>query len=172
MSDLFGLIWVVFIVVALVNSGKKKNPKKQSGIPPLTAQPVAQQRQPRTVREREEEYTRRAQTATATPAPRQEQTRMPLEAMQPARTVAEPRVHTHLAPDCDQDGLSGSMDFISTEGVDPCHDDELPGRQAPRPTFPMMQERPGLALEWTGDALVKSVIMQEVLTRPCQRRRR
>ena len=171
MDGLFGLIWVVFIVVALVNSSKKKNQKKQSAVPPLTAQPintnagpVMQQPRPATVRD--------AEKWLNAPVTFEQTTAMPVQPPKPAPAVAAPRVHTHLAPDCDRDDPSGSMDFISTEGVDPCHDDDLPGRQTPRPAVPVLREQPGLTLEWTGDALVKSVIMQEVLTRPCQRRRR
>lgn len=169
MDGLFSLIWVVFIVVALVNtvSGKNRKKTRSSAVPPLTAQPmntpaqpVTQQPRPSTIREIEKWFNEppKAEPANVKPTP--------------APAVAAPRVHTHLAPDCDRDDPSGSMEFVSTEGVDPCHDDDLPSRLSPRPGFPMMREQPGLTLEWTGDALVKSVIMQEVLTRPCQRRRR
>ena len=126
-------------------------------MPPFTAQPMAEQARPRTPVE--------PPKATAQPP-------KPRQAMQPAPAVATPRVHTHLSLDCDKDDPSGSMDFISTEGIDPCHDDDLPSRPAPRPAVPVLREQPGLTLDWTSDALVKSVIMQEVLTRPCQRRRR
>lgn len=39
------------------------------------------------------------------------------------------------------------------------------------PAMPMPEEQPGLQLDWTGDNMVKAFIMQEVLTRPCQRKR-
>lgn len=171
MDGLFSLIWVIFIVVTLVNAAngknKKKQGQKQNPVPPLTAKPIAEQAKPADFRDIQKRFTEMAK-------PKAEQTRMPLETAKPAQPapVAAPRVHTHLAPDCDQDGPSGSMDFISTEGFDPCHDDDLPSRSEPRPSFPIMREQPGLTLEWTSDALVKSVIMQEVLTRPCQRKRR
>ena len=166
MDGLFSLIWVVFIVVTLTNAltGKnKKQQKKSTGIPPVTAKPITRPAQAKPFQDWIEDMTA-AQARQSAPQP---------ERPRPAPTAPmEPRVHTHLAPDCDIDGPSGSMDFASTEGYDPCHDDDLPARNTPRPDFPAPQERPGLALEWTSDALVKSVIMQEVLTRPCQRNRR
>ena len=174
MDGLFSLIWVVFIVVTLTNAltGKnKKNKSKPSGIPPVTAKPITKPLQERSFQDWMNDMTAEQ---TKQPAPTQpQQIRMELEAAPaPQSMPAAPRVHTHLSPDCDEDEPSGSMDFASTEGLDPCHDEELPDRRAPRPSFPAMQEQPGLALEWNGDALVRSVIMQEVLTRPCQRKRR
>ena len=165
MDGLFGIIWVLFIAITLSNAlsgkNKKAQKKKQTSIPPVTAKPVTQQPAPAKA---EEPIRRPIEKLFTEPAP--------AETAVPAQPVpAAPRVHTHLAPDCDIDGPSGSMDYVSTEGVDPCHDDDLPSRAAPRPGFTAPREQPGLALEWTGDALVKSVIMQEVLTRPCQRRR-
>lgn len=181
MDGLFSLIWVIFIVVAITNSITGKNKKKQqkrTGVPPFTAQPVNRPAKPADFRQfrelvaQEMQSAQQAQQKSAQP----EQTRMNVEDMMPSRPASQPvvapKVHTHLSMDCDQDDPSGSMDFVSTEGVDPCHDDELPGRSIPRSGVPVMQEQPGLALEWTSDALVRSVIMQEVLTRPSQRQRR
>ena len=171
MNGLFGLIWVAFIVVTLVNSINNKNnkgqPKRQGSIPPITAKPVSQPAKPAEARSFQDWMN---DVSAAQPAPIREE-QMRIEDTLPPQPIA-PRVHTHLSMDCDRDDPSGSMDFISTEGVDPCHDDDLPARNAPRPSYPAMQEHSGLALEWNGDALVRSVIMQEVLTRPCQRRRR
>ena len=168
MDGLFGLIWVVFIVVTLTNAitGKnKKNQKRSTSIPPVTAKPIIK---PAEKKSFQDWFDDMAASQTASPAAPQPQ---PVAAeAKPA--PMEPRVHTHLSMDCDIDEPSGSMDFTSTEGMDPCHDDEMPSRSMPRPSFPAMQEQPGLALEWNSDALVRSVIMQEVLTRPCQRKRR
>lgn len=170
MDGLFSLIWVIFIVVTLTNalSGKNKKGQKktQSDIPPVTAKPITKPAEARSFQDWFEEMSaaqEKEPPVPQPPKPRTEPEARPLP--------AAPKVHPHLALDCDDDGPSGSMDFTSTEGFDPCHDDELPNRSVPRPSFPVMQEQPGLALEWNGDALVRSVIMQEVLTRPCQRKR-
>lgn len=170
MDGLFGLIWVVFIVVTLTNAltGKnKKGQKKSTSIPPVTAKPLTKPAEARSFQDWFDDMTA-AQTKEQ-PAPQPQQMRM--EAKNRPEPAA-PKVHPHLAPDCDIDEPSGSMAFTSTEGSDPCHDDALPDRRVSRPSFPVQQEQPGLALEWNSDALVRSVIMQEVLTRPCQRKRR
>ena len=166
MDGLFGLIWVVFIVVTLTNAltGKnknKKNQRKSTGFPPVAAKPVTKPAEAKSFQDWFEDL-------TAAQAKPQEAPKAPEAKPAPI----EPRVHVHLAPDCDIDEPSGSMAFTSTEGSDPCHDDALPDRRVSRPSFPVQQEQPGLALEWNSDALVRSVIMQEVLTRPCQRKRR
>lgn len=178
MDGLFSLIWVVFIVVTLTNAltgkNKKKQKKREQGVPPFTAGPITQPLEKRSFQDWMNDVAA-AQTAqpVAPKQPKPQQTRMELEPVLPSQPApAAPRVHTHLSLDCDQDDPSGSMDFISTEGRDPCHDEELPNRGIPRPSFPAAQEQPGLALEWDSNALVRSVIMQEVLTRPCQRKRR
>lgn len=78
-----------------------------------------------------------------------------------------PRVHVtpHLP-----DMFAGSMNAVTGEGEDPCHEEQLsPGAAQ---TMPVMTERPGLALNFSGSEMVRAVIMQEVLTRPCNRRRR
>ena len=80
---------------------------------------------------------------------------------------AQPAVHVHLAPDCLTHDAPGSTGMISDEGKDPCHEEQLTSRlDAAEPT----QEAPGLQLDWNGESLVKAFIMQEVLTRPAQRR--
>lgn len=65
---------------------------------------------------------------------------------------------------------AGSMLADTHEGEDPCHEDQL--RAVPAPVLsPTPEERPGLTLDWNGENMVKAFVMQEVLTRPCQRRR-
>ncbi len=78
-----------------------------------------------------------------------------------------PRVHVtpHLP-----EMFAGSMDAKTGEGEDPCHEEQL-SPDVP-PLAPVMTERPGLALNFSGSEMVRAVIMQEVLTRPCNRRRR
>lgn len=168
MDGLFGIIWVVFIVITLTNaiSGKnnKNQKKRNSGVPPVTAKPITKPLEKKSFQDWFDDM-----NASQAKQPEPQRTSPVPEA--PFAPI-EPRVHTHLSMDCDLDEPSGSMDFVSTEGVDPCHDDELPSRGAPRSGAPAVQEQPGLALEWNSDALVRSVIMQEVLTRPCQRKRR
>lgn len=89
------------------------------------------------------------------------------ESAQPQVTVSEPTVHTHLTPDCETHDAPGSLGAVSNEGKDPCHAEQL---TALRNVHDEEEETPALTLDWTGESLVKSFIMQEVFTRPCQRR--
>lgn len=86
---------------------------------------------------------------------------------QPQFKVSEPTVHAHLDPDCETHDAPGSLGVSSSEGKDPCHEDQLTAR---RPVQDETETAPSLTLDWTGESLVKSFIMQEVLTRPAQRR--
>lgn len=79
-----------------------------------------------------------------------------------------PTVHPHIQPDCDTHDVPGSLGVTSMEGKDPCHEDELTlERTVATPAKP----ESGLQLEWSGENMVRAFIMQEVLTRPAQRRR-
>lgn len=78
--------------------------------------------------------------------------------------VMTPTVHTHVQPDCDTHDAPGSLGYASTEGKDPCHEEQLTHpRTMEEAAAP---EQGGLTFSWTGSDLVKAVVMQEVLTRP------
>ena len=147
MEELFGVVWVfIMIAVAVANSAKKKQKQQQPRMTVSTAQPAQPAAQP-------------ASMASMLP-PRPEGSDKPVR----------PTVHTHLELDCDTHDAPdiGSLGAVRTEGTDPCHDDLLPHRTA----APMAAEtHPGLALDWSGEAMVKAFVMQEVLTRPGDRRR-
>lgn len=86
--------------------------------------------------------------------------------------VIMPTVHTHVEPDCEEHDAptTGSLNFVSTEGKDPCHEDELTlvhePIEAPAPA------PASLTFDWSGENLVKAFVMQEVLQRPSMRNRR
>lgn len=80
-----------------------------------------------------------------------------------------PTVHPHLEPDCDTHDAPGSLGVTSTEGKDPCHEAQL---THPRTTDDSVQEASGLTFDWSGENMVRAFVMQEVLTRPCQRQAR
>lgn len=88
-------------------------------------------------------------------------------------TPMQPRIS--VTPETD-DLFAGSMHAASTEGEDPCH--TLPARKnaprddAPAPTTPTHVETPGIALDFSEASMVKAFVMQEILTRPCERHRR
>ena len=93
----------------------------------------------------------------------------PLVSSAASTGVAQPQVHTHLAPDCETHDKTGSLNFVSSEGKDPCHEDQL---THPRTDPELAAATSGISFDWSGETLVKAFIMQEVLTRPAQRRAR
>ena len=72
-------------------------------------------------------------------------------------------------PDHDDSVFTGSLGPVSTEGFDPCHDDQLHGLepvcQPGREFSPVPQETSGLPLGWTPNDMVKGIVMSEILNR-------
>ena len=167
--DLFWVLIVVGLIVRTVGNSRKK--KEQ----------LARQ-QHQAMKDAFDQQAAKPSGAPRTepkPAPKPVPVARPAEMLpplrqEPAREAIAPRVHVHTAPACPVDDDTGSLHYHSTEGVDPCHEEQLPSMHAPRlePITPPVTEKPGLTLEWTGESMVKAFIMQEVLTRPCERRGR
>ena len=87
--------------------------------------------------------------------------------------AAKPKVHEHLAAECDLDAeLQGSIGYDSPEGRDKCHEAELFPAHEKRPETPHEEVKSGLKLDFSPNAMVQAMVMQEVLTRPCERRKR
>ncbi|MDD6050682.1 MAG: hypothetical protein PUC00_05360 [Clostridiales bacterium] len=86
----------------------------------------------------------------------------------PGQVIA-PTVHPHVEPDCDTHDMPGSLGETSEEGKDPCHDEQL---IHPRQAVEVPAEETAQPFQWSGSNMMKAVIMQEVLNRPCQRRAR
>lgn len=87
----------------------------------------------------------------------------------PLNQAMTPTVHAHVDPGhCETHDAPGSLGGVSTEGIDPCHEEQLGARRS----AVTVTERPGLALDLSGQALTQAFIMQEVLTRPAARRPR
>ncbi len=162
MEDLMGIvIAVIAMIVSATNASKKKKQQAQSvqtkkaGHPYTAARPTAPM-----------ESATMGQTG---PAAKTE----PVYMMGQAGTdyvPAKVSVHAHTEPDCEEhDAPGGSLKFASQEGKDPCHEEQM----APRDSFRKEEEEEtALELEWSGENMVKAFIMQEVLTRPSQRRAR
>ena len=93
----------------------------------------------------------------------------PMEAAAPQQVIA-PTVHAHVQPDCDtHDAPNGSLGVTTSEGKDPCHEPQLThARSTPETT----EVEGGLTFDWSGQNMVKAFVMQEILTRPCQRQAR
>ncbi len=167
MDSFIWLILLVWGITALFgkNGKNKKDAARSPYAPPVVKKPAIPVVKPAIP------VTQAAKPAD--PAPMRTQKTVPVLQRPEERPSIAPRVHTHVAPGGPAHDVQGSMEFKSTEGVDFCHEDMLPDVEQERPDFSLPEdERPGLNLQWTGDAMVKSFIMSEVLTRPCQRRRR
>jgi len=154
-EDLFSAVIVIIGVIASIVSSVNKNKKKQQAAKTPYASPILSSADPKPAA-----------------APRAEQVSM--SSMLPPREeppqVAQPTVHTHLEPDCEEHDAVGSMNIQSPEGKDPCHEEQLTLERRP---IALAEESPaGLTFDWSGDAMVKAFVMQEVLTRPSQRRAR
>lgn len=171
MEDLFGLIVWIVIIAASISSKKKKQAKKQAKRP----EPNPWEEMLKHAPGQTGQIIRQAmESAASKPAPAQPaQVSMPLPtaAQAPAGTFAPlaPTVHTHLEPDCEVHDAPGSLGYVSTEGVDSCHEEQFKPR---RELMPQRTEQPGIQLKLDSDSLVQAFIMQEVLTRPCDRRPR
>ncbi len=156
MEDLMpAIIIIVSTVIGIISSSKKEQEKK-----------AAEARRAEAARARVENA-RKAQQA---PAPAQPVAMMPTMPTAAApHQVATPKVHVHLDPAIVSHDMSGSMASPHTEGVDPCHEEQM----HPRTTLPDAPEPvSGISLEWSGENMVKAFVMQELLKRPQERRAR
>lgn len=102
---------------------------------------------------------------------RKDSAAMPEES--PSRPAApEPAPREPLRPTIavslpDDSFYQGSLNAVTGEGVDPCHDDQL------RPLTDSVRAEqeappaaaPGLALSWTGEDIVRGFVMSEILKR-------
>jgi len=60
----------------------------------------------------------------------------------------------------------GSLNAVTGEGYDPCHDEQLEPLTAAEAAVPAAaSEVPGLQLEWNGSEIVKGLVMSEILKR-------
>lgn len=157
MEELFSLGVLIVIFIANAISISAKQSKKAAAEEQRKAAAAAR------IKAAQQKMAAESAAAKASPAP---------EAAPEPLQVITPTVHAHVEPDCEEHDAptSGSLNFVSTEGKDPCHADELTlvrqPEEAPAP------ERPGLTLDWSGESLMKAFVMQEVLQRPGTRKRR
>ena len=152
-SSYLALIIIVIVINALKSAQKKKEAEEARRMP--TAKPQQPKQSAPKVH---------SQPIVPTPAP------MPAHAHTTVH-AAKPKVHEHLAAECDLDAeLQGSIGYDSPEGRDKCHEDELFPAHEKRPEAPHEEVRSGL--DFSPNAMVQAMVMQEVLTRPCERRKR
>ena len=157
MEDAFSFIIVIIGVVASIASAIKKNRNSKAAAKPHWPS-VADQPQPA---EKKEPHPYAPAQPTVLP---------PLETAVPQQVIA-PTVHTHVQPDCDtHDAPNGSLGVTTSEGKDPCHEPQL--THARSVLEHATEVEGGLTFDWSGQNMVKAFVMQEILTRPCQRQAR
>ena len=92
------------------------------------------------------------------------------QAQAPVREPARPAVMqpTITVTEHDDSIYQGSLNAVTGEGYDPCHDSQLaPLTLAETETAVPAAETqaPGLQLGWTGSEIVRGFVMSEILTR-------
>ena len=185
-EDLLGFLFVIIAIVGSIKKNQKK--KQQAQARKAVRQELASKKQNRAPYSMEslqawfEEETKEKQPAAsvgpavaASTGSIQEITHEGLHPCEvhegaPAQ-VAQPRIQARVQVTEKPKVMLGSMGVDSHEGIHPCdeHEDDL--LQSEKPLMPIPVEKPGIQLDWTGENMVKAFIMQEVLTRPAQRRR-
>lgn len=184
MEDMMGLLILIAIVASIVQSqNKKKKQTKQTVSMDAYASGTQKDRE-KAVHDAKhrQEYRQKLEARRDELRAQKRQGEAPHEphpmvaptvASQAMGPQVQPRMH--VTPHT-EDMFAGSMNANTGEGEDPCHEDDLapavnPCELSPRQVQPAPATS-GLNLTWTGDAMVKAVVMQEILTRPCQRARR
>ena len=83
---------------------------------------------------------------------------------EPARpTVMQPSI---TFTEHDDSVYQGSMNAVTGEGYDPCHDEQLAPLTAAESTIVAeTPAEPGLQLSWAGSDVVRGIVMSEILTR-------
>ena len=105
------------------------------------------------------------QKQSGTKAPEQQpETNSTYVAHEPARpTVLQPTI---TFTEHDDSVYRGSMNAVTGEGYDPCHDEQLTSlTQAETVPVPTAEAAPGLQLSFTGSEVVRGFVMSEILTR-------
>ena len=57
------------------------------------------------------------------------------------------------------------MNAVTGEGYDPCHEEQLSSLTLSETVEPVPVTTPGLQLHWTGDEIVRGLVISEILKR-------
>lgn len=96
------------------------------------------------------------------PAAEPQKTAAPSAPAEPARpTVMQPTI---TVTEHDDSVYMGSLNAVTGEGYDPCHEEQL-SAVTYESAAPAETAVPGLQLSWTGNEIVRGVVMSEILNR-------
>lgn len=161
--DLIAIIFAIIAFIASQAAKKKKSAETARGfgqtVQPPAGQAAARKAPPPSVPIRPNRPLQHA-------APAQSPVMSTISFSDVPGQAIMPTVHAHVQPDCETHDAPGSLGVVSSEGKDPCHEDQLTDL---RSSLESPAEEGGLTLTWSGENMVKAFIMQEVLARPCQR---
>ena len=145
--ELFGLLIVIIVYLCLVYPASlaKKNARGKK-----TAN-----------------FKKAAEQQTA-PEPAQEAPKSAEESarvFEQAEPVAERVYQPELKPFAEADSpYQGSLNAVTGEGEDPCHEEQMAGMR-PEPETAAGEAAGGLRFSWTGNEVVRGIVMSEVLKR-------
>ncbi len=159
MEDLLEFIAVIFVLVGLISKSRKRKGTK-------TPQSKQWEKLEKSLNQLFDEPVTRPAKAKPQPQP-SPMGEMTHEGIHPCEEHGMPP--KQLAMEVQPAPVTGSLPETTHEGEHPCDMHNAAPLAAPEPA--PVEEQPGLQLDWTGDSMVKAFIMQEVFTRPCQRRR-
>ena len=116
---------------------------------------------------KQQQAAKTAKPAPAKPAekaPQKKPQNSACQAPEPARpTVLQPSI---TFTEHDDSVYQGSMNAVTGEGYDPCHDEQLAPLTSAEAAVPAAEtEQPGLQLSWTGSEVVRGIVMSEILKR-------
>lgn len=100
--------------------------------------------------------------AETTPEPPQK------TAVQDAPAVRETRLAPTVTVTLGDDSVyRGSMNAVTGEGYDPCHDEDLAGLNSAETAAPVHPagDMPALPFGWTGSDMVRGIVVSEILNR-------
>ena len=86
----------------------------------------------------------------------------PQEAAAPQIREIQPTVTVH---EHDDSVYRGSLNAVTGEGYDPCHDGQLAQLTLSESVEQVPVTTPGLTLNWTGSDIVRGVVVSEILKR-------
>ena len=116
---------------------------------------------------KQQQAAKTAKPAPAKPAekaPQKKPQNSACQAPEPARpTVLQPSI---TFTEHDDSVYQGSMNAVTGEGYDPCHDEQLEPLTLAETAVPAAEAaEPGLQLSWTGSEIVRGFVMSEILNR-------
>ena len=83
----------------------------------------------------------------------------------PADTVPEEAPVPETATPHDDSVYMGSLNAVTGEGYDPCHDEQLKPLTQAETIEPASATASGLQLHWSGDEIVRGFVVSEILKR-------